>query len=84
MIDMLEDLGVVKVTRGRPDPDFSALVRSGALVPFGERQRALLGTDVELLAVTPLGTRPVRELLLSLSRHVPAVGALRDEPAPRR
>ncbi|WP_432133077.1 hypothetical protein [Streptomyces sp. bgisy154] len=86
VIGILEDLGAVKVTRGRPDPDFSALVRSGALVPPGERQRALqralLGTDVELLALTPLGTHAVRELLLSLGRHVPAVGELRDEPAP--
>jgi hypothetical protein len=87
VVGILDDLGVVKVTRSRPDPDFSALVRSGALVPPGERQRqralqrALLGTDVELLALTPLGTHAVRELLLSLGRHVPAVGALCDEPA---
>lgn len=88
VVDILEDLGVVRVSRGRPDPDFSALVRSGALVPPGERQRqralqrALLGTDVELLALTPLGTHAVRELLLSLGRQAPAVGALRDESAP--
>ncbi|WP_405644372.1 hypothetical protein [Streptomyces sp. NBC_00019] len=88
IVGVLEDLGVVSVTRGRPDPDFSALVRSGALVPPGERnrqhalKRALLGTDVELLDLTPLGTHAVRELLLSLGRQSPAVGALRDEPAP--
>ncbi|WP_329436441.1 hypothetical protein [Streptomyces albidoflavus] len=52
MIDLLEDLGVVKMTDGCPDPDFSTLVRSGTLVPFSERQRVLLGTAVELLAVT--------------------------------
>ncbi|MCH5671494.1 hypothetical protein, partial [Streptomyces gilvus] len=88
IVDILENLGVVTVTHGRPDPDFSALVRSGALVPPGERQRqhalqrALLGTDVELLQLTALGTHAVRELLLSLGRQAPAVGALRDEPAP--
>ncbi|GAA3496629.1 hypothetical protein GCM10019016_037300 [Streptomyces prasinosporus] len=87
VVGILEDLGVVQVTRGRPDPGFSDLVRSGALIPPGERQRqralqrALLGTDVELLALTPLGTHAVRELLLSLGRHAPAVGALRDEQA---
>jgi hypothetical protein len=88
IVGILEDLDVVSVTRGRPDPDFTDIVRSGALVPSGERQRqhtlqrALLGTDVELLALTPLGTHAVRELLLALGRHAPAVGALRDEPAP--
>ncbi|UKD59931.1 hypothetical protein L3Q65_42320 [Amycolatopsis sp. FU40] len=77
----LADIGAVTLTTGVPDPMFRADLGPDGPVGFppdtDARLRAALSSGtVELVALTPLATRAVRDRLIAAGRHAPLVGEL--------
>ncbi|MFF1608908.1 hypothetical protein ACFVYA_14115 [Amycolatopsis sp. NPDC058278] len=87
LLDKLAEIGAVELTVGPPDPMYSMdLVPENPELPPDVQDRirhALDVPSVDLVALTPLATRAVRERLLREGRVAPLVGDLAEAaPAP--